>query len=417
MYMLDIQYIRDNRDEVVENCSRRRVRVDIDQLLALDAQRRDLQQKVDDLRAAKNRQSSKKPSAGEKKHLKQLASDIRAHEKEQKRLDGVFLPLLMSVPNKTHTDVPDGGEQDFKLIDTRGEKPNFSFEPKDHDELLTEKGLLDFAAGAAVAGSDFYFARGELAELSLALIRYGLDLATKRGYTFIETPDMAREEIIAGAGFQPRGEEGQFYTIEGDDLALIGSAEIPTLGMHANQILDLSNGPMKYVALSHCFRRESGSYGRTSKGLYRVHQFTKLELFIFCAPDHSEQMHQELLDLEKEIYDGLELHYRIIDCATADLGASAYRKFDLEAWMTMKGESGGFGEVTSASNCLDYQARRLGIRCTDGRRKIFAHTLNGTAITSTRLPIAIVEQHQTAKGRIRIPKALVPYMNGRKHIE
>ncbi len=213
---------------------------------------------------------------------------------------------------------------------------------------------------------------------------------------------------MESAGFNPRGEETQIYSVENTDLSLIGTAEISVLGYHADEILDLSAGPKKYVALSHCFRTEAGAYGRTSKGLYRVHQFTKLEMFIFCKPEDSEAMHEELLSIEKEICDGLEIPYRVIDIASGDLGGPAYRKFDIEAWMVMKND---YGEVTSTSNCTDYQARRAGIkyRTPDGKSE-FVHTLNGTAIVTSRFPIALIENHQQEDGSIKIPKALQKYL-------
>ena len=223
----------------------------------------------------------------------------------------------------------------------------------------------------------------------------------------METPDVAKNEILTGIGFNPRGNETQTYSIENTDLSLIGTAEITMGGYHSNEVLDLTNGPKKYIAISHCFRTEAGAYGRTNKGLYRVHQFTKLEMFVYCKPEDSETLHQEILAIEKEIIDGLELNYRVIDIPSGDLGGPAYRKYDLEAFMTM---NDGFGEITSCSNCTDYQSRRLNIkyRKEDGDTELL-HTLNGTAVVLSRFPIAIVEQYQQADGSILIPKVLQPY--------
>ncbi len=225
---------------------------------------------------------------------------------------------------------------------------------------------------------------------------------------------MAKQDILLGAGFNPRGDEKQIYNIEETDLSLIGTAEITMLGYHANEVVDLQHGPIKYAALSHCFRTEAGAYGRTSKGLYRVHQFTKLEMFIFCKPEDSERMHEELLSIEKDICDGLEIPYRVIDIPTGDLGGPAYRKYDIEAWMTMKGDEtlqGGYGEITSTSNCTDYQARRSNIKykAPSGKNE-YVHTLNGTAVVLSRFPIAIIENHQQEDGTIRIPNALQRYL-------
>ena len=408
--MLDIAFIRDHVDEIKNNCKRRNASVDIDALLQYDVARRDLQQKTDDLRSVRNRKSKGKPSDEEIAHMKKLGDEIKDVESELKGVAEKYQDLLLQVPNITHPDVPTGGEDDFNVLEVVGKPPKLK-EHKDHEEILSDADLLDFEAGAKVAGSKFYYTKGDLVRLNMALMQYGIDVVTKHGFELIETPDLAKESIMIGAGFNPRGEEDQIYTIENTDLNLVGTAEITTLGYHADETLDLSKGPIKYAALSHCFRKEAGAYGRTSKGLYRVHQFSKLELFVFCTPEQSEALHEELKAIEKEICDGLELHYQLIDIATADLGAPAYRKYDIEAWMTMKGENGGFGEITSTSNCLDYQARRLNIKYKDADgNKGFAHTLNGTAIVLSRFPIAIVEQHQQPDGTVRIPKVLQQYI-------
>ena len=246
----------------------------------------------------------------------------------------------------------------------------------------------------------------------------GIDTLTKHGYTLVETPDIAKNEILAGVGFNPRGAETQVYSLENTDLSLIGTAEITMGGYHAQEVLDLSKGPKKYAALSHCFRTEAGAYGKTNKGMYRVHQFTKLEMFIFCKPEDSEKMHQELLAMEKKIADGLKLPYRVIDVASGDLGGPAYRKYDIEAWMTMKGEGdkqGDYGEITSTSNCTDYQARRLNIKYRkENGETDFVHTLNGTAIVTSRFPLAIVENFQQKDGSVLVPKVLRKYTGFKK---
>jgi len=249
--------------------------------------------------------------------------------------------------------------------------------------------------------------------LNQALINYGLDVLQKHGYTPVETPDLVKNEILDGSGFSPRGVESQIYEIANTDLSLIGTAEITMLGYHADEVLDLSNGPKKYAAISHCFRTEAGAYGKSSKGMYRVHQFTKLEMFIFCKPEDSERLHAELLSIEKEICDGLEFAYRVIDIPTGDLGGPAYRKFDIEAWMTMQSENrkeGGYGEITSTSNCTDYQARRLNIKYKkDDSSTELVHTLNGTAVVLSRFPLALFENHQQEDGSVKIPSMLVKY--------
>ncbi|MBP6886323.1 MAG: serine--tRNA ligase, partial [Candidatus Pacebacteria bacterium] len=246
-------------------------------------------------------------------------------------------------------------------------------------------------------------------------LNYAMDVVTPFGYQLMETPDLARDEILTGIGFNPRGPETQVYSIEQSDLSLIGTAEITMGGYHADEILDLSDGPKKYLALSHCFRTEAGAYGRESKGLYRVHQFTKLEMFAFCTPEQSEALHEEMKAIECKLAEGLGFAYRVIDIPTGDLGGPAYRKYDVEAWMVMKN---GYGEITSSSNCTDYQARRLRIRyrTADGGTD-FVHTLNGTAVNTARWPLVIAEQYQNEDGTITIPEVLRPYMGGRTSIK
>ena len=412
--MLDIKFIRENKDLVATNSTNRGVKFDVDGLLGLDEQRRKLISQVEELRSQRKQGSKGKPSDEEIVKMKELGNQISTLEVQQQEVDSKYLALLKQVPNLTHPETPIGGEDDFKVIYTNWDPEPFKFQPKDHEALMIDLDLIDFERGAKVAASKFYFAKNDLVRLNHALLNYGIDVVTKHGYTLVETPDIAKIDILEGIGFNPRGEETQIYNLENTDLSLIGTAEITMGGYHSDEVLDLSKGPLKYVALSHCYRTEAGAYGRTSKGLYRVHQFTKLEMFIFCAPDDSEKMHQELLAIEKEIANGLELPYRVIDIASGDLGGPAYRKFDIEAWMTMKGEGdkqGGYGEITSTSNCTDYQSRRLNIkyRKPDGTNE-YVHTLNGTAVVLSRFPLAIFENHQQADGSIKIPKSLQPYI-------
>jgi seryl-tRNA synthetase len=419
--MLDIKFIRDNKELVEKNSKNRGVKLDLDALLDLDEKRRKQITQIEDLRAQR-KQGSKggKPSDEDIAKMRDLGDQISKLEIVLMEIENEWRSLLMKVPNLTHPESPVGGEEDYKVVFTNWEPQEFSFKPKDHEQLMTELDLIDFERGSKVATSKFYFSKNDLVRLNQALINYGIDVVTKHGYTLLETPDLAKNEILEGIGFNPRGDETQVYSVEGTDLSLIGTAEITVGGFHSNEVIDLSKGPLKYVALSHCYRTEAGAYGRTSKGLYRVHQFTKLEMFIYCLPEDSEKMHQELLAIEKEIANGLELPYRVIDIASGDLGGPAYRKFDIEAWMTMKGDDkkqGDYGEVTSTSNCTDYQARRLNIkyRKPDGVHE-FVHTLNGTAVVLSRFPIAIFENHQQADGSIKIPKVLQPYF-GKDKIE
>lgn len=410
--MLDIKFIRENLELVKKNCVNRRSKVDLDLLLSLDEQRRGLLKKVEELRASRNQGSKGKPTPEEIAKMRAVGEEIKEAESSLANVEIEYRDHLMRVPNLTHADTPIGGEENFKIIFQTSNEMKFDFTPKDHEELLLQNDLIDFERGAKVSGAKFYFTKNNLVRLNQALINYGMDVVTKHGFTLMETPDLAKNEILTGIGFNPRGVETQVYSVEGTDLSLIGTAEITVGGFHADEVLDLTNGPKKYVALSHCFRTEAGSYGRTSKGLYRVHQFTKLEMFAYCKPEDSEKIHQEILAIEQEIANGLKLNYRVIDIASGDLGGPAFKKYDLEAYMTM---SEGFGEITSCSNCTDYQSRRLNIKYKkeNGETEL-VHTLNGTAMVLSRFPIAIVEQYQQKDGTILVPEVLQPYCGLKK---
>ncbi len=292
-----------------------------------------------------------------------------------------------------------------------GEPRAFDFETRDHLALGEGLDLIDFEAGTKVTGQKFYFLKNEAVLLELALQRFALDIALEEGFTPLATPDLARQSIVDGLAFSPRGPETQIYTIEGTDLDLVGTAEITLGGLYAGEILDEDVLPLRLAGISHCFRTEAGAAGRESKGLYRVHQFTKVEMFVITRPEDSEEMHEQILAVEERIYAALEIPYRVIDVATGDLGAPAHRKFDIEAWMPGRGEGGGYGEVTSTSNCTDYQARRLKTRFRreGAKRNEFVHTLNGTAVAVTRTLIPLLENHQRSDGSVAIPKALQRY--------
>ncbi len=413
--MLDIKFIRENKDLIKDNCKNRHVKIDIDLLLEVDEKRRGLIKTIEDLRAGRNQKSKGKPSEEEIAKMRAVGEDIKEKEQILVGVEEEYNAMLLAVPNLTHPESPVGGEDDFKVVHINKEPAPTAFTAKDHEQLMLQNDLIDFDRATKVAGAKFYYNKNNLVRLNQALVNYGIDVVTKHGYTLIETPDLAKDSILLGIGFNPRGPETQVYSIENSDLSLVGTAEITVGGYHADEILDLSSGPKKYVALSHCFRTEAGAYGRTSKGLYRVHQFTKLEMFVFCKPEESEKYHTQIRAIEKKIVDGLDIPYRVIDVASGDLGGPAYRKYDIEAWMTMKGEEGnpgGYGEITSCSNCLDYQARRLNIRYhkDDGTTE-FVHTLNGTAVVLSRFPIAVIENYQQADGSVAVPKILKPYLN------
>ncbi|HEV3023995.1 MAG TPA: serine--tRNA ligase, partial [Pirellulales bacterium] len=315
-----------------------------------------------------------------------------------------------TIPNLSHPDAPLGADDQANLEIRKGKTlpPAFDFKPLDHVELGERLGLFDFDGGAKVAGHGFYFLKNEAVLLELALQRYALDLLMAEGFTPTITPDLARNEILQGTGYIPRGPETQIYSIAESDLSLVATAEITLGGLLADTILEAEQLPIKLCGVSHCYRTEAGAHGRATRGLYRVHQFTKVEMFAFTLPDASDAMLEYFCELECRLFDGLGIAYRVVDTATGDLGGPAYRKFDLEAWMPGRGEKGEYGEVTSTSNCTDYQARRLGIRFRHKAEKgtTFVHTLNGTAIAISRALIAILENYQQADGSVLIPAAL-----------
>jgi seryl-tRNA synthetase len=345
-------------------------------------------------------------------------------EGEVKQVEVDLHAALLTIPNMTHPDAPVGATPaDNKVVKRWGEPRQFDFAPKDHVTLAEALDLVDFEAGAAVTGQKFYFLKNEAVLLELALVQFAMHKLVARGYIPVITPDLARVEVLEGIGFMPRDpnpETRQVYTVADTDLCLIATAEITLGGMLRDKILEEPKLPQKYVGLSHCFRTEAGAPGRDTKGLYRVHQFTKVEMFAFCTPEQSEALHQEILAIEEEIFQGLGLAYHVLDTCTGDLGGPAYRKYDLEAWMPCRGEidpttrlpKGDYGEVTSTSNCTDFQARRLGIRYKSAGQKgtRFVHTLNGTAVAVTRALVAILENYQQADGSVVIPEVLRPWV-------
>lgn len=415
--MLDRKLIIDNAEMVKRNCELRGAHVDVDKLIELEANRRTKLNEAQELNRQANatsKQIGKAASPEEREELKENGRALReqkdAAQAEHDELDAQVQEVQSYIPNLTHPDAPIGDDDTANKEISFGKNPvpRFAFQPKDHLELGKSLDLIDFESGARVAGAGFYFLRNEAVLLDLALQQFAVHKLVQKGFMPIATPDVAHTQILHGIGFMPRGPETQIYSIENTDLNLVATAEITLGGMMADQILDAEDLPLKLVGISHCFRTEAGAAGRASKGLYRVHQFTKIEMFAFTLPDQSDGIHEELRELECEIFDELEVPYRVVDTATGDLGGPAYRKYDLEAWMPGRGEGGEWGEVTSTSNCTDYQARRLNIRYKVKGEKgtQFCHTLNGTAIAISRAIIAILENHQQADGSINVPKAL-----------
>ncbi|QQS59952.1 serine--tRNA ligase [Candidatus Falkowbacteria bacterium] len=421
--MLDIKFIRENKDLIIKNSQDRLSTVDINTLLRADEKYRHLLGQIEELRAKRNQGSKNKPSQAEIAAMKDVGDLISSLEDEVRVVEGEVHQLLLSVPNLAHADVKrSDNEEDNPVLETVGTIPKLNFAPKDHVELAESLDLVDFERGTKVAGAKFYYLKNELALLSLALNQYVLHIVMKHGYKFMITPDVARNSIIEGLGFNPRGESSQVYQLESQDLGLVGTSEITLGGYHSEEVLALEKLPIKYVGLSHCFRTEAGAYSKFSKGIFRVHQFEKIEMFIYAVPDQAESLHQEMLEIEKEIFSGLGIPFRVVDHCTADLGAPSYRTFDLEAWLLGKpnkeGGAGDWAEITSTSNCTDYQSRSLNIKYVNKEgKKELVYTLNGTANPGVRALIAIMENYQQADGSIKIPEVLIPYMNGVKIIQ
>jgi seryl-tRNA synthetase len=405
---------------VKANCQSRNVTADVDAVVRLDDERKRLMQQTQTLQQRQNEISKFIPKEKDKDKKQTLIEEgrglreqVAALEAQTDRVGEQLRAALAVIPNMTHPEAPVGaGDADNRVLRTWGQPRHFDFPAKDHVALAEALDLADFEAGSSVAGQKWYFLKNEGVLLEMALVQYAMHALAERGYTPVLTPDVARAEVLEGIGFIPRGPEAQTYSLAGTDLCLVATAEITLGGMHRNQVLDEARLPLRYAGLSHCFRTEAGAPGRDTRGLYRVHQFTKVEMFVFCTPEQSEAMHRELLAIEEAIFQGLGLPYRVIDTCTGELGGPAYRKYDLEAWMPGRGPAGEYGEVTSTSNCTDYQARRLGIRYKGpgfkGTR--FAHTLNGTAVACTRALLAVLENGQQADGSVAIPEVLRPWV-------
>lgn len=419
--MLDRKFIAENADAIRQNCANRGMTADVDRFVELDKLCHDMLQNVQDLNRQANEVSKsigKSKDAEEREARKEEGRKLRAQkdaaQTEHDQLHEELVAIQRSIPNMAHPDAPIGIDDKANLELSRGqtEPRKFDFQPLDHVDIGQKLDLFDFEAGAKTTGHGFYFLKNDAVLLELSLQRYALELLAREGFTMTTTPDLARMSVLEGIGFNPRGEETQIYSIADSDLSLVATAEITLGGYYSDEILQVEQLPLKLCGISHCFRTEAGAHGRASRGLYRVHQFTKVEMFAFTHPDESEATLDQLRSIECRIFDGLGIPYRVVDTATGDLGAPAYRKFDLEAWMPGRGENGEFGEVTSTSNCTDYQARRLNVRFKTAGEKgtKFVHTLNGTAIAISRAIIAILENYQQADGTVAVPEALRPWM-------
>ncbi len=415
--MLDRKFIVENADDVKRNCTHRGVRAEVDRLVEWELLRRDKQKEVEELNRRANEVSksigkaqdpdTREARKAEGRRLREQKDQVQS---EVDRLEQEVQLLQSGIPNMSHRDAPVGADdQSNRELRTGRHKPRqFDFPIRDHVELGESLDLIDFEGGAKIAGHGFYFLRNEAVLLELALQQFATQMLVTEGFTPVITPDLAYSEILQGTGYIPRGPETQIYSIENSNLNLVATAEITLGGLMAGEILDAETLPVKLCGISHCFRTEAGAAGRALRGLYRVHQFTKVEMFAFTLPEQSDAMLDHICDLECRLFDELGIPYRVVDTATGDLGGPAYRKFDLEAWMPGRGEGGEWGEVTSTSNCTDYQARRLNIRFKHRGQKgtHLAHTLNGTAIAVSRALVAILENYQQADGSVLIPQVL-----------
>lgn len=419
--MLDRKYIVANVEQIKTNCLNRGMTCDVDKLVENVETLKQKKHEAEEFNRLANEISKKIGKAkddAERESLKEEARQLREKKdranKEAETIDAEVHQIELQIPNLAHPAAPIGKDDKDNLEVKKGKTVprEFDFEVEDHVQIGERLDLIDFEGGARTTGSGFYFLKNEAVLLDLALQQYAVTELVKRGFVPTTTPDLAQDRILEGIGFNPRGNETQVYSIENSDLCLVGTAEITLGGLYSDHTFSDEELPLKLCGVSHCFRTEAGAAGRASKGLYRVHQFTKIEMFAYALPDQSDAIHDELCQIECELFDSLEIPYRVVDTSTGDLGAPAYRKFDLEAWMPGRGEGGEWGEVTSTSNCTDYQARRLNSRFkTTGQKGTrFVHTLNGTAIACSRAIIAILENNQQSDGTIRIPKVLVPLM-------
>lgn len=422
--MIDPRILRDDPDRVRASQRKRGASESaVDDALAADKARREAITAFENLRAEQKKMGKQVAQAtGEEKaallaQVKELAAAVKEAEAAQTVAEESWATALKAIPNLTAEETPAGGEDDFVLIETVGEIPTFDFEPRDHVELGRMLGAIDLERGAKVSGSRFYFLTGVGAELEFALINLAMEQAREAGFTQVIAPALVRPEAMAGTGFLDQVDDG-VYRIEGDDLYLVGTSEVPMAAYHSDEILDGASLPLRYAAFSSCFRKEAGSAGKDTKGIIRVHQFEKVEMFVYTTLEESYAEHARLLAWEKAFLDKLELAYRVIDVAAGDLGPSAARKFDCEAWIPTQGK---YRELTSASNCTEFQARRLDIRqrasagsstggSSTGTATTPVATLNGTLTAITRAIVAILETHQQADGSVRVPKALQKWL-------
>jgi seryl-tRNA synthetase len=415
--MLDIKFIRSDPDLVRAALTRRGPRAGetLDELLELDRVRREVLVKLEERRGLRNTVSDeiaklkrdKADADAQVAHMREVGDEIRAFEAQLKDIEASLEEKLLQVPNLADPTAPEGGEEDSQVLHHWGEPRKFAFTPLDHLDLAAPKDLIDMERGSRTSGSRFAYLKGDLVHLQFALVQFALQKLSSKGFRPVIVPVLVRDEAMYGTGFFPTDMQ-QVYRLENDGLNLVGTSEVPLAALHMDEILDEDELPLRYVGYSSCFRREAGAAGKDTRGIFRVHQFDKVEMFSFCAPEKSVEEHDFMRSIEEEVLQDLDLPYRAVNIAAGDLGAPAAKKYDLEAWLPTQER---YREVTSCSNCTDYQARRLKVRAKgDKGSPYLLHTLNGTVVALGRTMIAIMENYQTEDGLIEVPKVLRPFM-------
>ncbi len=414
--MLDINFIRANQALVEKSTKEKGYSVNISDLLKLDDERRETLQNVEKLRQERNEISAQmkngKPDEALIEQGRKIKEELAKVEPKLTDLETKINNLLKQVPNIIFDDVPLGGEECNVEVAKWGDNHQTGV---DHLDYAEKRGWVDFARGAKVAGAKFYYTKGELALLENALLQFGIQKVTEHGFTLMMVPDMVSSKVLEGCGFNPRSsEQSDEYFIEGEDLAMIATAEMPLTGYHMDEIIEEADLPLCYAGYSACFRKEAGAYGKYTRGLFRVHQFNKLEMYVFCLPENSREMHEKIRSIEEEIWQEIGIPYHVINNAAGDLGAPAAKKYDIEYWSPVNQK---YQELTSCSNCTDFQARSLNIRVRrkDGSIEVL-HTLNGTAISFARTMVAVIENYAGPNGKLRVPEVLQKYLNGMKEI-
>ena len=414
--MLDVKFIRENLELVEKSTKEKGYKIQPREVVELDDERKKILAKVEALRQRRNEVASQmkggKPDATLIEEGKKIKTDLAKDEAELAEVEAKITEKLKAIPNVIFDDVPLGGEECSVEVKKWGENHKTG---ADHLDYAVSRDWVDFERGAKVAGAKFYYLKGDLALLENALLQYGLSKVLEHGFTFMTVPDMVSSRVLEGCGFNPRtSDQSDEYYIEGEDLAMIATAEMPLTGYHMDEIIDEDKLPLFYAGYSACFRKEAGTYGKYTRGLFRVHQFNKLEMYVFCLPEQSKELHEKILSIEEDIWQGLGVPYHVINIAAGDLGAPAAKKYDMEYWSPVNQK---YQEITSCSNCTDFQARACNVRV---RRKDgtveFVHTLNGTAIPLARALVVMLENFATPDGKFKVPEVLRPYLNNREEL-